>query len=185
MGWTYFDKSEKVHLVFCRKLRGMQNNFSCVASAFNYNFSQGLGGLKEAGVRSGQRERDGGRMGDGCVEVCDDSVRNDKETEGETAGFIAPRPTRGFMDKNVCVCTVYVQRPQVSQLHCRPCATPKNCFLNSLSAMTLAISSGFIKWGAIRRHFKRVLKDRSALRHLHGDKSRICDVPGSQELFCD
>ena len=26
--------------------------------------------------------------------MCDDSVRNDKETDGETAGFIAPRPTR-------------------------------------------------------------------------------------------
>ena len=31
-------------------------------------------------------------MEDECVEVCDDSVRNDKETERETAGFTAPRP---------------------------------------------------------------------------------------------
>lgn len=41
-------------------------------------------------VKSRQKER---WRGDKCVEVCDDSVRNDKETEGETAGFTAPRPT--------------------------------------------------------------------------------------------
>lgn len=33
--------------------------------------------------------------------------------------------------------------------------------------MTLAISSGFIKWGAIHGHFTRVLKDRSALRYSY------------------
>lgn len=40
-------------------------------------------------VRSGQKME----MEDECVEVCDDSVRNDKETERKSAGFTAPRPT--------------------------------------------------------------------------------------------
>lgn len=54
---------------------------------------QGLGRLNEAEGKVWAKKRDGERMEDECVEVCDDSVRNDKETERETAGFTAPRPT--------------------------------------------------------------------------------------------
>lgn len=47
-------------------------------------------------------------MEDECVEVCDDSVRNDKETERETAGFTAPRPTCLDLWTGVCAGPVRV-----------------------------------------------------------------------------
>lgn len=64
---------------------------------------QGLGGLNEAKGKDWAKKGDAVRMGDKCVEVCDDSVRNDKETERETAGFTAPRPTCLDLWTGACV----------------------------------------------------------------------------------
>lgn len=42
--------------------------------------------------------------------MCDDFVRNDKETEEETAGFTAPRPTLADLWTWPCVYTVRVHK---------------------------------------------------------------------------
>lgn len=44
-------------------------------------------------------------MEDECVEVCDDCVRNDKETERKDCWFYCTKDDMlGFMDACVCVC---------------------------------------------------------------------------------
>lgn len=67
--------------------------FPKYSDCIQLRFFQGLGGLNEAEGKELAKKRSGERMEAKCVEVCDDSVRNDKETERETAGFTAPRPT--------------------------------------------------------------------------------------------
>lgn len=92
-----FSSLKKCTWSSCKTLRGKRDNSwkddssaphaffpSHILTAFNYDFSK---------VRAGvSKKRDGERMEDEWVEVCDDSVRNDKETERGTSGFTAPRP---------------------------------------------------------------------------------------------
>lgn len=102
-GLKYLNKFEKVHSVILRDSERKTQvhlvvflffSSSSLLTAFNYDFSKVWAGWMKLKVGSGQEKKRGDweTVEDECVEVCDDSVRNDKETERETAGFTAPRP---------------------------------------------------------------------------------------------
>lgn len=125
-GLRCFKKFEKVHLVILQDTQRhagqfMKRSLECTLCFFFRAFwlhsimtFPRLGGLNEAEGKEWAKKRDGERMEDECFEVCDDSVRNDKETERETAGFTAPRPTCLDLWMSVCpacVCVKDCKRP--------------------------------------------------------------------------
>lgn len=124
----------------------------CIFHYFHFFFMVRTGLINAKGKKNEQEDK--------CIEVCDNSVKNDKETRGKTADFTAPRPMCFDLWEQICVCTCE------TSLHCWPCKTPEIC-LNSFNALTLSVSMEVIKRGATPRHFKRNLKDNSAQRWFY------------------